>query len=52
MVNGIDPDGMPLSRANQLVIYLLVLSKLSQRARFNVRALDLGEYERMEDLLD
>jgi hypothetical protein len=52
MVNGIDPDGLPLNRAYQLVMYLLALDRLSLKAKFRVRALDQGEYERMEDLIE
>jgi hypothetical protein len=51
-VNRIDPDGMPLHKAHQLVTYILALDALSFKHKFQVRALEQAEYERMENYLD
>jgi hypothetical protein len=43
---------MPLHKAYQLVMYLLALDRISHRCKFQVRALDQDEYERMENFID
>jgi hypothetical protein len=43
---------MPLPQAHKLVMYLLTLDALSFKHKFQVRALEQSEYDRMENYLD